>query len=316
MRSFFCRSTSFFESFELEVSPRSLPLSVVPPTLSSGYRRYIPSSFAPVLRMHGGELELSLARWRGTPTRANRHGESSRNANALQRSESIFKSRNAPDISGTERCLVPAEGWYEWGRKVASQGKWEIVPKNGELVFFAGVLRSSDRSKAPKYAEFSIVTEPASQSIPGLDRAPVVLWGSDRLVWLDPKSTHRQLRDLFGAESPDIFNAKLVGGPRKSACKDGKVAPMRRPLGKKATYWRSNWLDSCGLLKHWRLQVEYLKRLATGWTWEDNVALFPRCHHSKGFPAINFTSAFRRTDRISTAMTRFWRKADMGRIRS
>jgi putative SOS response-associated peptidase YedK len=228
MRGFYCGSTSFFDSFELDISPRSLPLSMFDRSATSEVTWYSPGCFAPVLRLSFGKLELSLARWRISETRKrarlSKHGSSV--AHHIK-AESIFRSRNSPEVSAAGRCLIPAEGWYERVGKSARKGIWEIAPKNGGMIYFAGIWKGLGGPKASACAEFSIVTEPASESINSdMERAPVVLWGGDRSVWLDQRSTYRQLRDLFGPESPDIFDARLIRHDQ-GADNEKKDAPLR-----------------------------------------------------------------------------------------
>src|SRR5215470_18504688 len=75
------------------------------------------------------------------------------------------------------RCLVPADGFYEWtGGKGKRQPIWFHAPP-GELLTFAGLY---DRDSG-----FVVITVPANDEIrPIHDRMPAILFGEARDAWL------------------------------------------------------------------------------------------------------------------------------------
>lgn len=92
------------------------------------------------------------------------------------------------------RCLVPADGWYEWLR--AEQPKVKPAPMRytvdgGELFAFAGLLK--DDSLA------ILTTEPNELCARVHDRMPCVLAGpAEEAAWLDPDIDSAAALELLG----------------------------------------------------------------------------------------------------------------------
>ncbi len=83
------------------------------------------------------------------------------------------------------RCLVLADGFYEWLKTGKKRLPYRIVPKNEKLLTFAGVWDIWDKDGYPVYS-FSIITVPANREVASLhDRMPLILPPEERLRWLD-----------------------------------------------------------------------------------------------------------------------------------
>ncbi len=85
-----------------------------------------------------------------------------------------------------QRCLVPADSFYEWRREGTRRIPYRIFPKNGELLVFAGVW---DIWYSGDYGlkTFSIITTDANEEISALhNRMPVILSGiENQKNWLE-----------------------------------------------------------------------------------------------------------------------------------
>lgn len=90
------------------------------------------------------------------------------------------------------RCLIPANGWYEWHHTEAGKQPWYIRLKEAdpdEVLFFAGLWEPAGEGGASCCA---ILTEPAAPALAFLHaRQPVVLDPDTRWSWLDPTLTDR-----------------------------------------------------------------------------------------------------------------------------
>ena len=160
-----------------------------------------PSTFQPIVRQErdSDESELVLARWGLVPffakSLADFKGFSTFNAKA----ETLTSSPTWRGTLKSRRCLVPADGFYEW--KALSEGRnpkkqpYSITLTNGEPLAFAGLwdawkeLKPKDTSlHAPDtlLQSFSIITTEANEIMSTVHtRMPVVLRQRDWAEWLD-----------------------------------------------------------------------------------------------------------------------------------
>lgn len=95
--------------------------------------------------------------------------------------------------SAHRRCLIPANGWYEWRRTESGKQPYYITlkdPEADELVFFAGLWKPGGEGIDTCCA---ILTEPVAPAFAFIhDRQPLVLDPECRWQWLDPKITDRE----------------------------------------------------------------------------------------------------------------------------
>ena len=97
------------------------------------------------------------------------------------------------------RCVVPADGFYEWtGPRAKRQPLW-IYPRDGGLILFAGLYESWYPEKDRSEVTFTIVACAANAAIAEIhDRMPVVLDERSAENWMnsrepDPPSLKRLL---------------------------------------------------------------------------------------------------------------------------
>ena len=129
------------------------------------------------------------------------------------RSETVATSRAYRDAFAKRRCLVVADGWYEWMGPRDDDAKrkqpWAFTPRDAAPIMLAGIWDSCETTDEGRVASFAIVTQLAGAPLNGYhDRAPVVLFGEDWRRWLD---TTADVADLLGPESPDRFDVVKCG---------------------------------------------------------------------------------------------------------
>lgn len=103
------------------------------------------------------------------------------------RADSVTSKPIYREIFKKRRCLVPADGFYEW--KKTSRGKVPFrVTLNDEKPFaFAGLWDSWQDEKGVQLLSFTIVTTEANSLVAPLhDRMPLILKREDEAKWLDP----------------------------------------------------------------------------------------------------------------------------------
>jgi putative SOS response-associated peptidase YedK len=155
----------------------------------------------PVLAVDAGRAPRAL-RWGLIPpwARALRAGPEPINA----RAESLRDKRLfAPLIGSAEhRCLVVADGWYEWLRPETPKGRrvpFRYTVDGGELFAFAGLWHEG-RVGGERIASVTILTTTANGvCAPVHDRMPCVLGSEEaEAAWLSPDVDAQAALELLG----------------------------------------------------------------------------------------------------------------------
>lgn len=143
----------------------------------------------PMIRMSmAGTPILAHSHWGFRPVWAGDKAPSPINA----RAESVATSKYFREAFAHHRCLIPANGWFEW--KQTEQGKephyvTPADPQKHPVIFFAGLWTPMEGDETTACA---IITEPAGEPLKHIhDRQPVVLAPSCFQRWLDPGLTDR-----------------------------------------------------------------------------------------------------------------------------
>jgi putative SOS response-associated peptidase YedK len=98
-----------------------------------------PTQPVPIIRQHPKEphREMSLVRWGLIPSWAKDASGAARMINA--RSETAATKPAFRDALASRRCLVPADGFYEWRRTGKAKQPYCFEVNDGELFAFAGI---------------------------------------------------------------------------------------------------------------------------------------------------------------------------------
>jgi putative SOS response-associated peptidase YedK len=91
------------------------------------------------------------------------------------------------DALQSRRCLIPADGFYEWQRTGAVKQPYCFEVKEGELFAFAGLWDLWRDARGNAIESCAILTTIANSVIaPVHDRMPVILDPGSYDLWLDP----------------------------------------------------------------------------------------------------------------------------------
>jgi putative SOS response-associated peptidase YedK len=138
-----------------------------------------------------GEREARALRWGLVPPWARKLGGGYEPINA--RAESASSKRPFAELmaSGEHRCLVVADGWYEWLKPERPRGDripFRYTVDGGELFSFAGLWHER-RVGGERVASVTILTTTANGvCMPVHDRMPCVLASPDaEAAWLAPE---------------------------------------------------------------------------------------------------------------------------------
>lgn len=153
-----------------------------------------PTQLAPIVRLgEDGARALRMAQWGLVPWWAKEVSIGQRTINA--RSESVAETRAFRDSYRSRRCLVPADGFYEWQRRGDGKQPFHLTLADGTPFAFAGLYDLWRRAESEWLESFTILTtKPNSLVEPIHDRMPVILPRDAYAVWVD--STLEDLASL------------------------------------------------------------------------------------------------------------------------
>jgi putative SOS response-associated peptidase YedK len=146
-----------------------------------------PTQPVPVIRQHPKEprRELSLVRWGLIPWWAKDASGAARMVNA--RSETAATLPAFRDAFKAWRCIVPADGFYEWQKIGKTKQPYCFEVNEGELFAFAGLWERWKDPAGKSLETCSILTTtPNTVTSAVHDRMPVILEPDTYDLWLDP----------------------------------------------------------------------------------------------------------------------------------
>ncbi len=150
-----------------------------------------PTQTVPVIRQNPTQprRELSLMRWGLIPSWAKDMSGAAMMINA--RSETAATKPAFRDPLTSRRCLIPADGFYEWQRAGKAKQPYCFEVNDGGLFAFAGLW---DRWKDPTGQWIKscsiLTTTPNAVTSAVHDRMPVIIATDDYDQWLDPGMTN------------------------------------------------------------------------------------------------------------------------------
>jgi putative SOS response-associated peptidase YedK len=144
-----------------------------------------PTQFVPVLRRKDGGLTLqaSLMRWGMIPSWAVDPGAPLINA----RAESAAAKPSFRDPLRKQRCLIPADGFYEWRRASRQKQPFCFEVGDGAIFAFAGLWDRWRGADGTIVESCTILTTTPNALLADVhDRMPVILLRESYDAWLDP----------------------------------------------------------------------------------------------------------------------------------
>lgn len=144
-----------------------------------------PSQDIPIIRNTEAGHELILAQWGLIPHWSKELKTKYSTINA--RIETLAEKPTYRTPFKRQRCLIPADGFYEWkvinGKKIPHY----IRMKKGEVFAFAG-LWDYWEGEGQSLTSCSIIVKPANEAIkPIHDRMPAIIAPAHYDLWLDPR---------------------------------------------------------------------------------------------------------------------------------
>jgi putative SOS response-associated peptidase YedK len=153
----------------------------------------------------GSHRELREVRWGLVPSWAKDVSVGNRLLNA--RVESLTEKPAFRTAARSRRCLVPADGWFEWAKRLDSPTKqpYFVTPQDGSALAFAGLWEVWGRGEDRLYT-CTVVTAPAVGALTEIHpRMPLVLPPDRWADWLDP--AREDVEALAEPTPPEVVEA-------------------------------------------------------------------------------------------------------------
>jgi putative SOS response-associated peptidase YedK len=141
-----------------------------------------PTQPIPIVRLSEGERHFALVRWGLIPGWVKDPKTFSLVINA--RGESVRDKPAFKNAMRYRRCLIPADGFYEWRR--SDKRPFHVRMKDGATFAFAGLWESWTGPNGEEMESAAIVTTDANRALrPIHERMPVMLEPEAYDMWLD-----------------------------------------------------------------------------------------------------------------------------------
>lgn len=143
-----------------------------------------PGQPIPAIIEDQGKRRIGQIRWGLVPSWAKDEKIGYKMINA--RAETLTEKPAFRNLFARKRCLIPADGFYEWKQTAKGKQPMRIMMKNEEPFAFAGLFDTWTRPDGQKVHTCTIITTQPNEVVKDIhDRMPVILRQEDEGVWLD-----------------------------------------------------------------------------------------------------------------------------------
>ena len=142
-----------------------------------------------------GDRAIALLRWGLIPSWARDSTIARRLINA--RSETVHNKPSFRAAFRSRRCLIPADGWFEWRQTGSGKQPYYLTPADGSPLSFAALWERWDPAGGP-LETFTIITTVASPELEDIHhRQPAIIEPRWFSTWLDPLAPLPALLELM-----------------------------------------------------------------------------------------------------------------------
>lgn len=180
-----------------------------------------PSTSIPVVTRREQADRLDWMHWGLVPRWADSPAVGAKMINA--RAETLAERRSFSPLLASHRCLIPADGFYEWqSRPGAPKQPWYFHLPSGEVFSLAGLWTTWDPGDGvePLESVTIITTEPNAQVAPVHKRMPVILPSDGEATWLDSATPVEEALALLGPAPDGMLAAEPVSTRVNSVTND------------------------------------------------------------------------------------------------
>ncbi len=199
----------------------TVPATEVPSLLQPRYNG-APTQYFAICRLDAqADRAVGLLRWGLIPFWAKDSAMGARLINA--RAETVHEKPSFRRSFKARRCLIPADGWFEWQHQAGRKQPYFLTAVDGAPLSFAGLWDSWDK-EGHRVETFTIIT---TQACPALQevhhRQPAIVRPQDFDAWLDPATPQTTLLQLVRLPHAGPFGrravSRRVNNPRNNDAK-------------------------------------------------------------------------------------------------
>jgi putative SOS response-associated peptidase YedK len=168
-----------------------------------------PSQLLPVITSDSSQ-GLSLFYWGLPPERSKNRSITERIINL--RAEAIHEKPVYKKVLRNNRCLIPADGYYEW-KKIGKKSTipYRIIRKDRSLFAFAGIWEEFEDESGDSRHTFSIITVPGNALTASVhERMPLILNREAEGTWLNAKASEAELLAVLIPYPADLMDMYTV----------------------------------------------------------------------------------------------------------
>lgn len=128
------------------------------------------------------------------------------------RKEGLFEKPMWKRLVKSQRCIVPASGFYEWKKTADGKIPHYITPKQGKYFSFAGLWDEWTGESGKNMKTYTIITTKPNKEMADIhNRMPVILNKHQADIWLAPTDiTESQADDLLRPAPDGSLNLEIV----------------------------------------------------------------------------------------------------------
>lgn len=169
-----------------------------------------PTQMVPAIIAHEGRNRIGELRWGLIPQWAKDDKVGFQTINA--KAETIIEKPAFRTPFMRKRCLIPADGFFEWKKDGSAKQPYRIVLKDRKLFAMAGLYDTWINPDGQKISSCTIITTTPNELMADIhNRMPVILRREDEAAWLDRANQDtEQLLSLLKPYASDLMKAYRV----------------------------------------------------------------------------------------------------------
>ena len=180
-----------------------------------------PTQDVPIVRIENNVRKLAMVRWGLVPHWSKELPKSKPLING--RAETIAEKASFREPYRRQRCLLIADGFYEWKRADDQRMPFYAFPADGGMFAMAGVWDVWKTPSGENLESVAVITTEATGAVAAIHhRMPVVIQQQDIDTWLAPAPDDMtSINRLLSASPADFFSLRPISSAVNKVVNDG-----------------------------------------------------------------------------------------------